>query len=95
MERSTRHLSRLQFWTTLVSSIPPINFRPLLLYYISDCREDRAMGDDNGGGSGSVGIIAILVIFIVVVAALFLMYRGGVFGGKKTEVDINVTTPSK
>jgi uncharacterized membrane protein len=53
------------------------------------------MGDDNGGGSGSVGIIAILVIFIVIVAALFLMYRGGVFGGKKTEVDINVTAPGK
>jgi hypothetical protein len=54
------------------------------------------MGDDNGGGSSSVGVVAILVIFIIIVVALFLAYRGGLFGGsKKTNVDINVTTPSK
>ena len=54
------------------------------------------MGDDNGGGGGSsVGVVAILVIFIIVVVALFLAYRGGLFGGRKTNVDINVTTPSK
>ncbi len=54
------------------------------------------MADDNGGGGGSsVGVVAILVIFLIVVVALFLAWRGGVFGGKKTEVDINVTAPGK
>jgi hypothetical protein len=53
------------------------------------------MGDDNGGGGSSVGVVAVLVIFIIVVVALFLAYRGGMFGSKKTNVDINVTTPSK
>ena len=53
------------------------------------------MGDDNGGGGSSVGVVAVLVIFIIIVIALFLAYRGGMFGGKKTNVDINVTTPSK
>ncbi|MBC7910063.1 MAG: hypothetical protein H7Y30_06165 [Pyrinomonadaceae bacterium] len=53
------------------------------------------MGDDNGGGGGSsVGVVAILVIFVIVVVALFLAYRGGLFGGKKTDVDINVTAPA-
>jgi ABC-type transporter Mla subunit MlaD len=52
------------------------------------------MGDDGGKGS-SVGVVAVLVIFIIVVVALFLAYRGGMFGGKKTEVDINVTAPAK
>ncbi len=49
---------------------------------------------DNGGG-GSTGVVAVLVIFIIVVVAAFLAYRGGLFGGKKTQVDINVTTPQK
>lgn len=53
------------------------------------------MGDDNGGGGSSVGVVAVLVIFIIIVVALFLAYRGGMFGSKKTNVDINVTTPSK
>jgi ABC-type transporter Mla subunit MlaD len=52
------------------------------------------MADDGGKGS-SVGVVAVLVIFIIVIVALFLAYRGGMFGGKKTEVDINVTAPSK
>lgn len=51
------------------------------------------MADDNGGKGSSVGVVAVLVIFIIVIVALFLAYRGGMFGGKKTEVDINVTTP--
>lgn len=52
------------------------------------------MGDDNGGGGGSTGVIAVLVIFLIVVAVLFFAWRGGLFGGKKTQVDVNVTTPS-
>ncbi|HEY0547541.1 MAG TPA: hypothetical protein VGC91_19330 [Pyrinomonadaceae bacterium] len=53
------------------------------------------MGDDNGGGGSSVGVVAVVVILIIVLVALFLAYRGGMFGSKKTNVDINVTTPSK
>jgi hypothetical protein len=50
---------------------------------------------DNGGGGGSTGVVAVLVIFLIVVAIGFFAYRAGVFGGKKTQVDINVTTPQK
>jgi len=53
------------------------------------------MADDSGGGSSSVGIVAVLVIFVVLIVGLFLAYRGGMFGGKKTQVDINVTAPTK
>lgn len=53
------------------------------------------MADDNGGGGGSsTGVIAVLVIFIVVVVLAILAWRGGLFGGRKTTVDVNVTTPS-
>lgn len=47
---------------------------------------------DNGGG-GSAGVVAVLVIFLIVVVAAFFAWRGGVFGGKNTKVDVNVTTP--
>jgi hypothetical protein len=58
--------------------------------------EEPVMADnDGGGGSGSVGVVAVLVIFLIVVIAAFFAYRAGVFGGRKTQVDINVTTPSK
>ena len=50
---------------------------------------------DNGGGGGSTGVVAVLVIFLIVVAIGFFAYRAGLFGGKKTQVDINVTTPQK
>jgi hypothetical protein len=53
------------------------------------------MADGDGGGGGSTGVVAVLVIFIIVIVAAFLAYRGGLFGGKKTQVDINVTTPQK
>lgn len=53
------------------------------------------MGDDGGGGGGNAGVIAVLVIFIIVVVLGILAWRGGLFGGKKTQVDINVTTPQK
>ena len=52
------------------------------------------MGDDNGGGS-STGVVAVLVIFIIVIVLAFFAYRGGLFGGKNTKVDVNVTTPQK
>jgi len=40
-------------------------------------------------------VIAVLVIFLIVVAVLFFAWRGGMFGGKKTTVDVNVTTPTR
>jgi hypothetical protein len=53
------------------------------------------MADGDGGGGGSAGVVAVLVIFIIVIVAAFFAWRGGLFGGKKTQVDINVTTPQK
>jgi len=52
------------------------------------------MGDNDGGG-GSAGVVAVLVIFLIVVVAAFFAWRGGLFGGKNTKVDVNVTTPQK
>ena len=49
---------------------------------------------DNGGG-GSTGVVAVLVIFLIVIVAAFFAWRGGLFGGKTTKVDVNVTTPQK
>ena len=46
---------------------------------------------DNGGGS--TGVVAVLVIFIIVVVAAFFAWRGGLFGGRKTQINVNVTTP--
>jgi hypothetical protein len=53
------------------------------------------MADNGNGGGGSAGVVAVLVIFIIVVVAAFLAYRGGLFGGKKNQIDINVTTPQR
>jgi hypothetical protein len=50
---------------------------------------------DNGGGGSSAGVVAVLVIFIIVIVAAFFAWRGGLFGAKKSQVDINVTTPQK
>jgi len=50
------------------------------------------MDDDNGGG-GNTGVVAVLVIFLIVVAALFFAWRGGLFGGRRTSVNVNVTVP--
>ena len=49
---------------------------------------------DNGGGRGSsVGVVAVLVIFVIVIVLAFLAYKGGLFGGKKTQINVNVTVP--
>ena len=50
---------------------------------------------DNGGGGSSDGVVAVLVIFLIVVVAGFFAWRGGLFGGKNTKVDVNVTTPQR
>jgi hypothetical protein len=53
------------------------------------------MAENGGGGGSSTGIVAVLVIFVIVVVLAFFAYRAGLFGGKKTQVDINITTPQK
>lgn len=53
------------------------------------------MADNGNGGGSNAGVVAILVIFVVLMVAAFFAYRGGLFGGKKTQVDINVTTPQR
>jgi hypothetical protein len=50
---------------------------------------------DNGNGSSSAGVVAVLVIFVIVMVGAFLAYRTGLFGGKKTEIDINIAAPKK
>ncbi len=47
-----------------------------------------------GEGGGSTGIVAILVIFVIVVVLGFLAYRGGMFGGRSTKIDVNVSPPA-
>jgi hypothetical protein len=51
------------------------------------------MGDNDGGGSA--GVVAVLVIFLIVVIAAVFAWRGGLFGGKSTKVDVNVTAPQR
>jgi len=46
---------------------------------------------DNGGGS--TGVVAVLVIFLIVIALAFFAWRAGLFGGRRTQVNINVTVP--
>jgi hypothetical protein len=50
------------------------------------------MGDSDS--SSNTGVVAILVIFLIVVIAALFAWRSGVFGGKSTKVDVNVTAPS-
>ena len=51
------------------------------------------MAEGNSGGGGT-GIVAIVVIFVIVLLLGFLAYNSGFFGGRKTNVDINVNPPS-
>jgi hypothetical protein len=44
--------------------------------------------------ASNTGVVAILVIFLIVVIAALFAWRGGLFGGKSTKVDINVSAPS-
>lgn len=48
---------------------------------------------ENGDGGSSTGVVAVLVIFLIVVILAFLAWRGGLFGGRKTQINVNVTTP--
>jgi len=40
-------------------------------------------------------VIALLIIFIIVVVAAMFAWRAGLFRGKNTKVDVNVTTPQR
>ncbi len=51
------------------------------------------MADNGGGGGSSTGVVAVLVIFVIVIVLAFFAYRAGLFGGKRTQVNINVTVP--
>lgn len=48
---------------------------------------------DNGGG-GSAGVVAVLIIFIIVIILGVLAWRAGWFGGRKTQVNVNVSVPA-
>jgi hypothetical protein len=48
---------------------------------------------NNGDGGNSTGVVAVLVIFIIVVVLAVLAWRGGLFGGKTTKVNVNVAVP--
>jgi hypothetical protein len=50
---------------------------------------------DNGGGGSSVGVVAVLIIFVIVIVLGIFAWKGGLFGGKKTQVDVNVTAPQR
>ena len=47
---------------------------------------------EDGGGSNT-GIVAVLVIFVIVIVAAFLAWRGGLFGGRSTRINVNVSAP--
>jgi len=49
---------------------------------------------DNGDGGGSAGVVAVLVIFVIVVLAAAYIFRGRLFGGSSTKVDIKVSAPA-
>ena len=51
------------------------------------------MAEGNGGGGSNTGIVAIVVIFLIVLVVGFLAYSNGFFGGRRTNVDINVNPP--
>jgi hypothetical protein len=44
-------------------------------------------------GGSNTGVVAVLVIFVIVIIAAFLAWRGGLFGGRSTKINVNVTAP--
>jgi hypothetical protein len=44
-------------------------------------------------GGNSTGIVAVLVIFVIVIVLAVLAWRGGLFGGRSTKVNVNVSVP--
>jgi hypothetical protein len=43
---------------------------------------------------GSTAGLYILITFLIILVVGALLYFGGIFGGKKNEVDININKPS-
>jgi len=50
------------------------------------------MADDGNGGS-STGIVAVLVIFVIVIVLAVFAWKSGLFGGRKTQINVNVAVP--
>ena len=44
-------------------------------------------------GGNSTGVVAVLVIFVIVVVLAVLAWRGGLFGGRSTKINVNVNAP--
>jgi hypothetical protein len=44
-------------------------------------------------GGSSAGVVAVLVIFVIVVVLGFFAWRGGLFGGRSTRINVNVAVP--
>ena len=49
---------------------------------------------DNGDGAGSAGVVAVLVIFVIIVLVVLFAFRGRLFGGGTTKIDVNVQAPA-
>jgi hypothetical protein len=47
---------------------------------------------EDGGGSNT-GIVAVLVIFVIVIVLAFLAWQGGLFRGRSTRINVNVSAP--
>jgi hypothetical protein len=46
-------------------------------------------------GGSNTGVVAVLVIFVIVVVLAFLAWRGGLFGGRSTKINVNVSAPQQ
>ena len=44
-------------------------------------------------GGSNTGVVAVLVIFVIVIIVAVLAWRGGLFGGRSTKINVNVTAP--
>jgi hypothetical protein len=44
-------------------------------------------------GGSNTGVVAVVVIFVIVIVVAFLAWRGGLFGGRGTKINVNVTAP--
>jgi len=49
---------------------------------------------DNGDSGGSAGVVAVLAIFVIVVLAAAYIFRGRLFGGSTTKVDVKISAPA-
>jgi hypothetical protein len=54
---------------------------------------DKTVVVDGGGGSGLGSALVVIVLIVALFVGGVLLYRAGVFGGHKHEIDINVNKP--